>query len=247
MNDKHKNIFRIIYHIILIIITGSYFALNYSSIIDSPNTIDIIITLAILILVFLPLVSEISAFGLSVKKELQKTKEEMKSEVRHLQNYISNNIENKNTVNNNNYYGVPKVNEYNQKMKDKHDISLNQQQKSYDANEKIVLLANVRMELETNITQILTTLDLPYNFTNGLKILEDVKILPERLVWDIRKVLQICNRGLHGEIIADEYVRYIEETMNEFNSLVDKDFINKLIDERGNYRVQIMEYRLSKN
>lgn len=212
-----------------------YFYTNYSRISTEPTAIDNAILVALLILVFMPLVSEISAFGMTVKKEVQQVKEEIRGEISTIRNDILSLA-----INNNNnqhvYLGLdklPSTTELEEVKKESADKGvLRKAQVAEDfkllndfkvSNEQ-KFLYKTRYALEMKLNEL-----GEYHGLNRYKVSRKLAaalwkygVISNTIYDKIEKVLSICNRGIHGELIKQDYIDYVKSVINEISKEFDQ-------------------------
>jgi hypothetical protein len=242
MDFKSKVNWRRVWWVILLLVGAYYFFSNYQRISMDPNAIDGVITLSLVILVFMPLVSEISAFGMSIKKEIQNTKNDLKKEVESIKNEIFNlgisNINNQQV----HVYGNAPTHKEIEEIKSK----LNEQERpdakdtaepkatsdlyeKYSVSDKQIFLYKTRYALEKKLEDITSKhgIKARADVRTGVTILRHRNIISVKTEDLITKVISICNRGIHGEVIDDEYIDYIKVVMTEISSDLDNEAIDK--------------------
>ncbi len=230
MNDRLLYWLRKLWWIVLLVIGSVHLCNNYSRIAVNPNSFDIIIMLSTLLLAFMPLVSEISAFGMSVKKEIIDTKREVKNEIAGIRNdVLSLAMSNSNTANQNvNLFGkemIPLKEEVENAIKQSTAISevvdtVNKKTDiidEYPVSEKQLFLFKTRYALEQSITQLshLVGIIPSMSMVKTASILRHKGIISSNADILINKVSSICNRGIHGEVVDDEYLDYVRIVLKE--------------------------------
>lgn len=230
MDDKVLFWLRKTWWAALLILGSIYLWDNYSTISTKPTSFDVVVMLSTLVLAFMPIVSEISAFGMSIKKELVDTKKEIKNQVAGIRTdifslAISNaNIANQSVVVNNNE-AVPMKEEVQLTIKQstasmentselKSEIDLINE---FPITEKQIFLYQARYALEQKIGQIaqITGIKPMQSLVKTATIIRHNGFLSSHADMLINKVSSICNRGIHGEVVDDEYLEYIKIVLRE--------------------------------
>lgn len=230
---NYIKIIKVIWWIILLIVSSIYIFSNYDRLIITPTTIDIIILLALLIILFMPLVSEVSMFGMSIKKEIENTKNEMKNEFKELKYEIkeytlSNSFRSDINIGIGQDSLPPKesikddINKVESNLievvdkKNEDDIY-----GKFTLSEDQLYLYKVKYTIEKYLNNIIIKLNI--NGCRGINTMINVLAKNETIdiitVEYIRKVSSICNRGIHGEIVDNEYITYVK---NIFPVIVDR-------------------------
>lgn len=222
----------------LLFIAGSSFVYQNREIIlelefEKFNTIGLVFVLW-LILLLLPLFSEMEMFGVKLKKEVEKNKAETKDSINELKAQmldlkISNSLANSQSIA---IYTsqLPTDKEVKETLADvaktaEKDKSHEEQSVDDFVSEKSIYLFKVRLTLE----KILSTLCEKLNYSgvpNTHRMLAHVvqSGLIDKKTYDyISQVNAVCNRGIHGEIISEEYIQLVEallpKILNELNAI----------------------------
>lgn len=216
-----------IWYVILLSGSSIYVWFNISKInqFEKFNLENLVFVLWLLLLL-LPLFSEMELFGIKLKKEIEKVKQENKEEIKELRQYIqtisissnlSNHVEVTNTIPLPNKEGLQES-----KSELKKDIGAEPEQKAAllakDLLEKIpedsVYLFQVRLVVEDLMYKL--AVNCGYNggknsFPQMLEHLTRNEYLNNRIIESLQQVRTICNRGVHGEIVSDDYLDYVKE------------------------------------
>lgn len=179
-----------------------------------------------LILLLLPLFSEMEFLGVKIKKEVQKETEEVKESLKNIQTQVNsfqlnNSVANTFSINNAALPSEQKLEELLQKVT---ELQANYP-KSDDTKEDIlskdedknVYLFKVRLDIE----KCLREMSERFDYNRFMPIMKMVQQLNHMQVIDgvtcdlILQVIKIANRGVHGEIVSDEYIEFVEKTHPE--------------------------------
>jgi hypothetical protein len=228
---------------LLLFLSGSYYVLdNYSDIVSSADLVDLIIITAYVIIIFLPLVSEISFMGMNIKKELEITKAEVKKDISDLKSQIMmmsiNNAPNYEFhVNTSKAPTASEVEQRTHKNKNAESFeagndSVKEVEHSilnYSASADQKFLFSTRFTIERMISDICSRYDIPDQLALSAKItmLRGNKVIDTGLEDLLFKVLSICNRGIHGEIVDRQYIDYIKVVMIDI-----EDELNKALETK---------------
>ncbi len=214
-----------IYGVLLWIITAIYTFKNFDSISVNPVNLEFIIFSLLVILSLMPLISEIDLLGFSIKKDLNETKSELKSEILDIREQVLNLNFNSNSNTTNNYYGLmpseEKLNEAD-KFTKAYSISSDPSRKSISANipEDVIELFRIRYNIEQKFKDIYNLLDIinPRFFVDVNKVLNNnsvMEIMKKRGISkdglsNIKHMISVCNRIIHGEFVDDTYIKYVK-------------------------------------
>lgn len=176
-----------------------------------------------LVLLLLPLFSEMEFFGVKLKKEVEKAASEVKESITDLkmqliQMQISNSVATNIQVGNNTMPSEGKMEELLQLVR---NLSQNPPNPStvepMDDTDKNVYLFKVRLGIET----ALSDLSEKIGFQDKMPLYRSLQAilkyeLIDSITFDlINQVIKIANRGVHGEIVSDEYINFVKETQPE--------------------------------
>lgn len=189
------------------------------------NARNLIFILWLILLIF-PLFSEIEFMGVKVKKEVEKAKEEVKSSLQDIQTQIMQlQLNNSIATNINLGYGtLPSEQKLEELLKtvrgmqssDSNTVvtkSANQTQE----NDKAIYLFKTRFEIETELKELCEKLGYEWKWP----VIKMVQMLFKSGVINgmtsdlIHQVYKITSRGIHGEIISDEYITFVQEAYPE--------------------------------
>lgn len=224
----------------LILLTGSslFVYQNRSTMLsiefDKFNSQSLIFILWI-VLLLLPLFSEMEFFGVKLTKEVEKVTSEIKESLYDLklqlmQLQVTNSVATNIQVGNNLMPSEGKMEELLQLVR-----GLSQSPDSttilpdIDDTDKCVYLFKVRLGIET----ALSDLSEKMGYTDKIPLYKSLQLmlkneLIDNIAFDlISQVIKIANRGVHGEIVSDEYINFVRETQPEIQRQL-KDALGKL-------------------
>ncbi|MGI6586854.1 MAG: TFIIB-type zinc ribbon-containing protein [Lutisporaceae bacterium] len=194
-----------------------------------------------LVLLLLPLFSELEFFGIKLKKEMEKAKAEVKENLNDLRMQIMDlKILNSNA---NTIYLGDSFLPTEQKLKElagdfittskstpnnlsesspasKIDIKTDSNRKiniDFEIPEESVYLFKVRLMLEKNLTDLCEKTDYkgPKSMHEMIKHLSRCELIYGKTVYLIKQIINIANRGIHGEIVSNEYIDFIKQVLPE--------------------------------
>ena len=219
-----------IWAFILFVVGIYYIKVNYDVIATNPNFINIIIVVFTFTLGVLPIVTEINVFGFSLKKELYQTKADFENKILDLKMQITNANNNTNSNYNLLFSPVSSVKNLEELLT---QLSSSQQEENSsdkaelgmaaegevrypdysleDGSDLNNILFKARRDIEIEIRKALNKLDLPYE----LGLIRNLGNLKERKYIDsnqydlFKNVIQLCNRGIHGENVDEQYIIFV--------------------------------------
>lgn len=183
-----------------------------------------------LLLLFWPLFSEMEFLGVKVKKEVEKATEEVKDSVHTLQTQVSQLQVSNSVANNINFGNGPLPSE--QKIEELLEIVRNLQSTHSDTSsvsrptdsinmdgDKTVYLFKVRLKIETALRELCEKTGhkqkMPIPMMRMAYLLTKTEVINGMTCDLIGQVVKIANRGVHGEIISDEYITFVKESYPE--------------------------------
>lgn len=189
------------------------------------NARNLIFLLWLLILL-LPLFSEMEFLGIKVKKEVEKATEEVKESLHDLQIQMSQMQLTNSVATNLNFSNTPLPSE--QKIEELLRM-VKELQSTYPGTndvpdhsaivdgDKNVFLFKVRLDIETSLRELCEKIG-SYDRMPMMKmtqLLNRAEVINGMTCDLIGQVIRIANRGVHGEIVSAEYVAFVEETYPE--------------------------------
>lgn len=179
-----------------------------------------------LLLLLMPLFSEMEFLGVKVKKEVEKATEEVKESLQNLQTQM-NQIQLTNSVATNlNFSNTPlpseqKIEELLQMVRELQSTYPGTNAASNNSvvidGDKNVFLFKVRLDIETSLRELCEKIGC-YDRTPMMKMTQllNRKEVINGMTCDlIGQVIKIANRGVHGEIVSSEYIAFVEKTYPE--------------------------------
>lgn len=219
------------WHIFLLIISSIYvFIYRYDIYQMTELNAQNLIFILWLILLGLPLFSEIEIGSVKLKKEIEQTRAEVKESIGELKYQI---LEMK--VNNTNSnmlvfsnQPLPSKDELSQLQQHiEHDNSIRSSDNSdFKISEDNIYLFQVRLSLEKQLSALCNF----FNYGERRSISAMAQFLVQHEVFDrktaelIREIINIANRGVHGEIIDDDYVRFVKNTYPAIKKALENEY-----------------------
>lgn len=190
-----------------------------------PLTKGSILYILNVILIFVPLFSEIEIGGIKIKKQVEALQKDFDNKIFHLSTLITNHNINSNNINVS-MQPMPSSEALNDSIEYvKYRAGVNNIQnkdnisKYYnDEYEQVGYLANVRRKIEIQLNEI-CEISLESNrkglpVSRVLRYLMKNEVINLKLGRMIENIIIICNRSIHGEIIDKKYIEYIVDVNN---------------------------------
>ena len=196
------------------------------------NEIDIAVFAVWIIIMLLPLVSEVSVFGVSLKKEIKEFKDDVKSEIKDLKISIQNVALNA-RMTQNVYQAYPNTSpeqildrfennirdiirsEYQNLHLDTMNLDL-QNLGDVQTEQELIYLFRIRYNLEKAIRRIAlnylseeSVKNRPITFI--LNNLRRTNIIDPRMIISIREVYAIASKAIHGEQITEKQIAFVRD------------------------------------
>lgn len=217
------------YHIILLALSTGYLLWNHFKI-EKLNDFSLTSTVFIIwiVLLLLPLFSELEFLGVKIKREVQqeveKSNEEIKGNIHDIhaqiaQLQVSNSIANQVTVNGGPLPSETKIDEL---IAEVHALSEanKEDKKETDTDEKAIpeqsiKLFEIRLGIETALKDICEKYGVvgkyPMTVVQMASYLRKQEVLDPNIAELLIQVVRITNRGVHGEIVDQKYVDFASQ------------------------------------
>lgn len=217
------------WYIILLCISTAYLAYYRFDIYElNPINARNLIFLLWLLLLLLPLFSEMEFLGIKVKKEVKKEVEKATEEVKGILQSIQSQIQMSNATASNStnislaYSPLPTEQQMTELLQPLHgeqngDSTTPVNRPEIDSTDKSVYLFKVRLGIETELRELCEKL----GFADRVSIMQMVRCLNRTEIVSgatvdlINQVIKIANRGVHGEIVSDKYIAFVEKAHPE--------------------------------
>jgi hypothetical protein len=231
---KLPNWFKIVWWIILLLLTGTILFNRYEAIIAGKSELaDVFIFLIFVALMLVPIFSEIEFFGLKLKKEIDELKTDLKVKFGDIKNEIRNSQSQtlNQTIQAYGQYGPPppdsklpelegeierivkaKLHEHGVLMEQPHLAS------RIEVHEDNLLMFKVRFNLENELRRIWEqrfderSIDQKYRHQPTLRIIQDLtkyEIIDNNFYGVLREILSICNYAIHGDKVTENQVAFV--------------------------------------
>ncbi len=179
-----------------------------------------------LLLLLLPLFSEMEFLGVKVKKEVEKATEEVKSSLQTLQTQVAqiqltSSVANNINLNNSPLPSEQKIEELLQIVRELQSTYPNTGAPLVDSAAKVdnknVYLFKVRLDIETSLRELCEKIGQTERMPipKMMQLLSRAEVINHVTCELISQVIKIANRGVHGEIVSAEYVDFVEMTYPE--------------------------------
>lgn len=215
------------WHIILLSVSSVYVWQHRFNIYQlSELNVHNLIFILWLILLMLPLFSEMEFLGVKIKKEVEKATGEVKESLHDIQMQVSQLQLTNSVANHINFsYGPLPTQEKIQEslgivwdmQRMTKDEDLHSTELVPDDKDKSVFLFKVRLGIETKLREICEKIEPSERMpiSKMLQLLSRNELISSTENQIIREVIQIANHGVHGEIVSDEYIDFVKATYPE--------------------------------
>lgn len=185
-----------------------------------------------LVLLGLPLFSEIEIGSVKLKKEIEQTRAEVKESIGELKLQlldikIANSNSNTFVVNN---QPLPSKDELSQLQRgiehDNTNLSPENTDSDFNIPKENIYLFQVRLSLEKQLSALCNFFQYGERRTTYAmaQFLVQHEVLDRRTAELIREIINIANRGIHGEIIDDDYILFVKKTYPTIKKALDKEY-----------------------
>ena len=187
--------------------------IRFCSIISGKtNNIDIILILVFIALAILPLVSEVSLFGVKLKQEIKEIKENVEKLNLNIGQNVVNHIG----------YPLPSPSDYSEinskldKLISEYKIS----DKSHDLSDEFngnTIAFKTRLAIEQELGRIIRSRGIQlstmhaYSPISTLNALIGLEIVDPDIISSTKDVLAVCNKGVHGIEFSQDNLKFIKE------------------------------------
>lgn len=208
-----------IWYILILFFTTIYVFVNRYIIDDfeKMNARNIIFLLWLLIII-LPFFSEIDFYGIKMKKEIEKAKNELIQSISNFQillaqQQITSSINNTFNIGDPNLASKKEMDELLEKIDEgnKNPAQDDNVQNMDSVNDEAVYFFKMRYEIEFLVRDLLKKIGFNDNLplAKMVSILKRTRALDQTTLEVIEQVVKISNRGIHGEILSDEYKKFV--------------------------------------
>lgn len=204
------------WYIFLATLSSIYVIFNFNEI-GSLKQLEVsaIIFVVWIALLLYPLFSSIQVGGFKLTKQIEQMREETKEAMNDIKMQILDvkvDNSNSNTVVVSPILAYEELNNIKDKIEEKAEESETNKRK--EVSEEVVSLFKVRFDLE----QLISSLSKKYGYSGNSSLNQMIKFLVNNGIIDINyntiisNIINICNRAIHGESIAAEYISFVQET-----------------------------------
>jgi len=170
-----------------------------------------------LVLLLLPLFSEMEFLGIKIKKEVENANRGVKEEVKQVEKQITelklnNAIANSVQISNNFLPSEEKLKELARSIL-KEEGKAPKQDRDEMPKDKSVYLLKVRQSIEALVGEILNRVEYAGRTSSlGTNIvqLHNLGIYDRNTMEVLLEIVRIANRGIHNEILSDEYIEFVQ-------------------------------------
>ena len=179
-----------------------------------------------LVLLGLPLFSEVEIGNVKLKKEIEQTRTEVKESIGELKyQMLDLKISNSNTLvfNNPPLASKDELTQMQRQAETENTIS-SEADLNLKVSEDNIYLFQVRLSLEKQLFALCNMFKYGERRTmySMAQFLVQHEVIDRKTVELIREVINIANRGVHGEIIDSDYLQFVKKTYPMINYTLDK-------------------------
>ena len=188
------------------------------------NARNLIFLLWLVLLIF-PLFSELEFLGVKVKKEVAEATGEIKESVQQLHTQIAQLQVSSSFAANFSISGgtLPSEEKMDELLKLVQELNAKAGEDNLHSfkeefiEDKNVYLFKIRLQIEKSVRELISRLDIPgpTPLSRQLYTLLRTEIISDNTFELAMQILKIANRGVHGEIVSDEYISFVQKTYPE--------------------------------
>lgn len=188
-----------------------------------------------LVLLLLPLFPEIQIGSIKLKKQIEQTRTEVKESIRELKLQlldikIANSNSNTFVVNNQPLLSKDELSVL-QRGVEPENLNLRSENTDSDFNipNENIYLFQVRLSLEKQLSALCNFFQYgqqraPYGTAQMVQLLFQHEVIDHKTASLIQEIIKIANRGVHGEIIDDDYIHFVRSTYPTAKKVLDKEY-----------------------
>lgn len=218
-------IIKLVWWLLLLVLGVIYICVNYSAISTNPNIVDGIVLFSVAIFIFMPLVSEVTILGMSIKKELKEATNELKYQISNIKLDLIHNNSNSQRSEIKIGFGDSYLPSRDDIKKDidhlkpkstiKEAHSLKDNGVYSEVSDEQIMLFKARYTIERKLVALADKLnfDTPFNYHKISTVLCKNELIDKATVDYIKNIYSICNRGIHGEIVDAQYLDYVSKML----------------------------------
>ncbi len=211
---KHKG-----WYIFLLLATSIFMVFNYKSIgsVKELDTVAIIFVVWIILWLY-PLFSSIQIGHIKLSRKIDDMQKETKEAINDIKMQIMD-VKVSNSNNNILMFGSlpPKepLDELKATIKSDDDGEVAKKKYDIEVTEETIFLFESRLKLEQKIIALSSrySYDGPKNMLQMVRFLERHEVLSRKQMNAIENILKICNRAVHGEKVADNYIEFVRDVL----------------------------------
>lgn len=189
------------------------------------NAVNLIFILWLILLGF-PLFTEIEIGNIKLKKEIEETRKEVKESIRDLKFQIMD-VKVSNSPQFNNYYAgpLPSTDELSQMSKqvETADPIHSDIKTEFGVSNDNIYLFQVRLSIEKQLSSLSNLFQFGERKTMHamVQFLIEHEVIEYKTAKLIREIINIANRGIHGEIVDSNYIDFVRKTYPKVKAVLD--------------------------
>jgi hypothetical protein len=235
---KLPNWLKVIWYLAIVILLGVFVFTRWETISSaSPNTIDIIIILTLIALLLAPLFREVAFFGVTLKKDIDNLRSELKEQIISLKSEINNTINMRTEISPQIQLSIPPTDMEVKNFMDEYEPILKKMKGSgketttpeLQVPEDTKFLFNVRYSIEKELNRIWSELrskakeislwtgqvpqelDRPQSAFQLVRSLNQLQMINPELASLTREVYRACSAAIHGREITKTVMNFVRD------------------------------------
>ena len=233
---KLPNWFKISWWILLLGITGTILYYRVNAIISGKSVpIDILVFLIFIVLMLVPIFSEIELFGIKLKKEIEELKKDISIKFGDIKNEIRNNQTQtfNATIKG---FGPPPPDNKLPELEKEIDRIVSEKLEKIGAPPELklkgrihvpdnnILMFKVRYNIENELRRIWEQRfldnenEINRRYQPVIKIIQDLtkyELIDKNFYYILKEIISICNYAIHGEKVTDKQVKFVSKNAKQ--------------------------------
>ena len=211
----------------ILVIASSVYVFHYRNEIHQLTnlTAQNLVFILWLILLIIPLFSEVEIGNVKLKREIEQTRSEVKASANELRLQIMDlKISNSNTVVVNQPLATKSELLELEKTLENNNLDSFDQEIFSNVTDDSIFLFKVRLSLETLLTGLCDKLDYTdrKSMQRMLQFLIRCEVIDRNIAGLIQEIIKIANCGVHGEIVSGDYISFVRKTFPTVRRTLEK-------------------------
>ncbi len=227
MKEKITSFFKKRWWYVVLIIASSIYVFRYRNEIHQLTdlTAQNLIFILWLILLILPLFSEVEIGNVKLKREIEQTRSEVKASANELRMQIMDlKISNSNTVVVNPPLATKSELLELEKTLENNTVNSLDQEVFSNITDDSIFLFKVRLTLETLLMSLCDKFDYTdrKSMQRMLQFLVRCEVIDRNIAGLVQEIIKIANCGVHGEIVSEDYISFVKKTFPTVKRTLEK-------------------------